>query len=239
MLDEVDSTMSEAARRAATITAPTWISARRQTAARGRRGRAWANPAGNFAATLLSFPTEPISRVALRSYAAALALRDALVALIGDAAHAALKWPNDVLLDNHKVAGILLESRSASASRPAMLLTGFGVNLAAAPPRDTLEDRAWPPGSVAGLAGVSLTPDILLDHLAPAMAQWESRLMTSGFAPLRAEFLSHAVRRGEQITARTGHRDVTGVFDDIDANGAMVLATPTGPHAVPAADIYF
>ena len=106
VLAEVDSTNSEAARLAPQLTQPTWIMAHRQTAARGRRGRAWISPEGNFAATLVMRPGGEPAAAALRSFVAALALADALALVVGPGAVIALKWPNDVLLNGGKVAGI-------------------------------------------------------------------------------------------------------------------------------------
>jgi BirA family biotin operon repressor/biotin-[acetyl-CoA-carboxylase] ligase len=105
VLASVDSTMAEAARRAPTLAGPGWILALRQTAARGRRGRAWVMPPGNFAATLVYRPPGGPAEHALRSFAAALALADALDALTGRPDAVALKWPNDVLLHGGKLAG--------------------------------------------------------------------------------------------------------------------------------------
>ena len=85
VLAEVDSTMAEATRMAPTLAGPVWVCALRQTAARGRRGRAWISPEGNFAATLALPVTEAPGTVALRSFVAALALFDAVVALTGRA----------------------------------------------------------------------------------------------------------------------------------------------------------
>ena len=78
ILDETDSTMAEAARRVATLSRPTWIMARHQTAGRGRRGRTWANPGGNFAATYVLKPGGNAASAALRSFMAANALFEAL-----------------------------------------------------------------------------------------------------------------------------------------------------------------
>ncbi|MEM8788325.1 MAG: biotin--[acetyl-CoA-carboxylase] ligase [Pseudomonadota bacterium] len=105
-----DSTNAEAARRLAETDPPFWLRADRQTAARGRRGRAWAMAAGNFAASAVLTPPGGPAAAALRSFTASLALAEAFEAL-GVARDAlALKWPNDVLLDGGKVAGILLET---------------------------------------------------------------------------------------------------------------------------------
>ncbi|MBQ1204111.1 MAG: biotin--[Loktanella sp.] len=103
VLDTVDSTMAEAARRAALIDQPTWIMAHHQTAARGRRGRAWQSPAGNLNATLIFKPDASAAEAARRSFLAANALYAAL-AIYVPAEKLSLKWPNDVLLSGGKVA---------------------------------------------------------------------------------------------------------------------------------------
>ncbi len=238
MLAQVDSTNAEAARLAAGVGRPTWILAGRQTLGRGRRGRGWHSPPGNFHATLLTFPAGPPATVALRSFAAALALRDALVTLTGLAAPFALKWPNDVLLNGGKLAGILLESAGAG-DRLSHLAIGIGVNLIAAPDPATLEPGALAPVSLLAETGLRIAPETFLAHLAPACAAWEARLEAEGFAPLRAAWLAHAARLGDTITARTAARTRTGRFEDIDATGALVLADAEGRHAIPAAEVYF
>jgi BirA family biotin operon repressor/biotin-[acetyl-CoA-carboxylase] ligase len=163
--------MAEAARRAPGLSAPTWICALEQTAARGRRGRPWAMPPGNFAASLVMRPEGTAAQVALRSFVAALALRDALAEVTRRPEALALKWPNDVLLNGGKVAGILLESAGA-AGRIDTLVIGIGVNLATAPNAADLELGAVAPVSVAGETGVSVTPEVFLDHLAAAYDHW-------------------------------------------------------------------
>jgi BirA family biotin operon repressor/biotin-[acetyl-CoA-carboxylase] ligase len=103
-LATVDSTNAEAARQAGARSSPLWILANEQTGGRGRRGRPWSSPPGNFHATLLLYPAEPPDVVALRSFVAALALRDACVALTGLPGAFTLKWPNDVLLNGGTIS---------------------------------------------------------------------------------------------------------------------------------------
>jgi len=234
----LDSTMAEAARLAPDCVQPTWILAGQQTAARGRRGRPWAMPPGNFAATLILRPTEPPAQVALRSFVAALALRDAFVAATGRAAAFALKWPNDVLLDGGKVAGILLESLGAGQG-VSHLAIGFGVNLAAAPQARELEPGAVPPVSLSGETGLSIMPEAFLDLLAPAYARYETQFTTYGFGPIRTAWLAHAARLGQPVTARTGTAATQGTFRDIDGQGNLILDTSQGRRAIAAADIFF
>lgn len=234
----MDSTNSEAARLAPRLTQPTWILARRQTAARGRRGRAWVAPEGNFFATLVMRPAGDPALAAQRSFVAALALADALALAVGPAAALALKWPNDVLLNGGKVAGILLEAAGQGAG-VSHLAIGIGVNLIAAPPADAVEPGATPPVSVMGETGVRLRPEALLDLLAPAFAQWEAQLATFGFAPIRNAWLARAARLGQRITARTLAEAVEGTFETIDPDGALVIRTAVGRRAIPAAEVYF
>ncbi|MCA0045279.1 biotin--[acetyl-CoA-carboxylase] ligase [Celeribacter litoreus] len=233
VLPTVDSTMSEAARVAASSAFPQWIMAHEQTAAHGRRGRHWSNPAGNFAATLLMFPTEAPELVALRSFAAALALHDTFIAVTGRTDPFSLKWPNDVLLNGGKVAGILLERG------PSHLAIGIGINLAHAPGVSEVEAGAVAPVSLADETGALVTPEEFLDVLAPTYATWESQFTTYGFAPLREAWLSRAARLGEVIRARTMTEEHTGTFETIDAFGNLVLATTKGKLAIPAAEVYF
>lgn len=229
--------MREAARRAPELTGPTWIMARRQTAAHGRRGRAWQSPPGNFAATLVLRPEGTPAEAALRSFSAAVALREALVPCLDDT-RISLKWPNDVLIDGGKVAGILLES-SGHGTRLSWLAVGIGVNLVAAPDPDMVEPRALPPVSVAGQGGHPPDPDSLLDRIATQFARQERIFRDFGFDPVRRIWLRHASHLGQVITARTARDEITGRFETVDEAGNLVLVTGKSRHAIPAAEVFF
>lgn len=238
ILDSVDSTNAQAARIAASLTGPAWILAAEQTGGRGRRGRAWASPRGNFHATLVMYPAGPPAHAALRSFVAALALREALASVTGTDAPFALKWPNDVLCNGGKAAGILLES-AGQGGQVAHLAIGIGVNLIAAPDPAMLEEGALRPVTILTETGARVEPRALLDHLAPAFARWETRFLAEGFAPIRSAWLAHAARLGEPIRARTGSMTRDGVFETLDDTGALVLRTAQGREVIPAADVFF
>lgn len=238
VLDEVDSTLSEAARIAPTLAGPEWILARHQTAARGRRGRGWVSPEGNFAATLVLRLQKAPQQAALRSFVAALALFDACVAVTGRPESFSLKWPNDVLLNGAKLAGILLESAGQTGDE-MLLFVGIGVNLAEAPPAAALEARALRPVSLAGETGVRITPEDFLTELAAAFARYEAQFTALGFAPIREAWLARAARLGQPVTARTGTSETHGTFETVDAGGQLVLMTAAGRVRIPAADVYF
>lgn len=235
VLAEVDSTNAEGVRRAGALALPTWIMAHRQVAGRGRRGRVWADPAGNFAASLVLRPVEAPGEAALRSFVAALALYEAVMR-VAPGADLALKWPNDVLLGGGKLAGILLES-AGQHGQLAHLVIGIGVNLSDVPV--AVAPGALRPVSLRGETGVQITPEGFLTQLAAAYAMREAEFLRDGFAPIRAAWLQRAARLGQDMTARTGQAEVTGRFETVDAHGALVLKTPDGRRVIPAADVYF
>jgi BirA family transcriptional regulator, biotin operon repressor / biotin---[acetyl-CoA-carboxylase] ligase len=236
VFDTVDSTNAEARRRLTTTAGPIWILAHAQTAGIGRRGRTWSTEAGNFAATLLQPLTMPLGHAALQSFTAALALRDAFIAVGGKPDDFMLKWPNDVLLKGGKVAGILLETAGAG---PSHLCIGTGVNLAHAPSVRALEPTAVPPKSLAGDAGLTVAAETFLEALAIAYDARLTQFQQGGFDAIRRDWLAHAVKLGEIITARTVSEEIQGRFETVDETGALVLHTPKGPRQITAAEIFF
>ena len=234
VLPSVSSTLDEAASMAREMPAPFWLLANAQTAARGRRGRAWKMPAGNFAATLALRPLGTPAQAAQRSFVMSLALYQAFVSVTGQTDAFALKWPNDVLLHGGKVAGILLEG-----GRDDLLLIGVGINLAEAPTTAELEDGAVRPVSINEALSVSVTPERFLYVLAMHYAELEAQFETYGFAPIRTGWLAHAARLGEVVTARTGTDTFEGIFEDVDDEGQLVLRGPRGRRKIAAADVYF
>lgn len=232
--ESVGSTMDEA-RALAEAGAPdgTVIWAREQTAGRGRRGKTWTSPRGNLYTTLVLRPDGPPLALAQLGFVAALALADALEPLLAPGRSLRLKWPNDLLIDGAKVSGILLESQ-ASAAAPDWLLLGIGVNLAVVPP-----DLPYAATSVAGegrAPAVEPTLQALLTHL----AHWRGLLRHEGFTAIRSAWLARAAGLGQSITARLPNQTLSGIFRDLDADGALLLETPDGRrHRITAADLFF
>ncbi|MFW8592617.1 biotin--[acetyl-CoA-carboxylase] ligase [Cribrihabitans neustonicus] len=238
VLPEVDSTLNEAARIADELAGPEWILALRQTQGRGRRGREWKDPKGNFAATLVMRPEGAPNRAALRSFVAALAVYDACVAVTGRSEGLSLKWPNDVLLKGGKLAGILLES-AGRGKGVNHLFIGIGVNLVETPMKEWLEPGAVWPVSLLSETGVQVSPETFLEAVAEAFDRYETQFAAYGFEPIRTEWLARAAKLGEVITARTATAETEGTFETVDASGNLVLNTAKGRVSIPAADIYF
>ncbi len=234
--DSLDSTNEEARRLAeAGEAGPLWIIAREQTAGRGRRGREWVSARGNLFATLLLRPQKPADVCAQLSFAAALAAGD-VVASFAPTSRVALKWPNDVLLDGRKVAGILLESSGGGQARMIeWLAVGTGINLA-----DHPDGTDMPATSLASAIGRAPDADEALALLAARWAAWYEAWMNNGFAPIRDAWLARATGLGERVRARLGTRDVQGVFEDLAQDGALLLREANGKQVrISAGEVFF
>lgn len=225
---------SDEARRRAREGAPegTLITARVQTAGRGRQGRAWVSQPGNLHASLLLRPEAPMARAAQLGFAAGLAVADAIGAFASKAS-VTLKWPNDVLLDGRKAAGILLESEGNAAGRVAFVVIGIGVNLAVSP-----AGTEFPATSLKAVTGTAPMPEAFLAVLASALALWYERWRTDGFAALRRAWLARAAGLGQALRARLPGETVEGRFAGLDDDGLLLLDAPGGRRRIAAGDVF-
>lgn len=233
--EEIDSTNEEARRLAAAgVQGPLWIRADLQTRGRGRRGRDWQSLAGNLYATLLLNPASCVRECAQLSFVAALSAGD-LVARYAPAARVELKWPNDVLADGRKIAGVLLEASGTGAGAPDWLALGFGINLVWHP-----NDAEFPATSVAAVGARPPAAQDALTSLAVSWTGWYRLWETAGFVPIRDAWLARAAGLGERIRARLSGEEAVGAFEGIDGTGALLLRESTGRlRTIAAGDVYF
>lgn len=230
---EIDSTQSEARRRAAAgEPGPLWIVARRQTAGYGRRGRSWSTFTGNLMASVLMRPQVEIARAAQISFVAALAVADLFDSLVPG--RCTLKWPNDALLDGRKAAGILPDTGSRGDGTLDWLIVGFGVNLASSP-----FDAPYPTSSVAAITNAVPDFDMALVTLA---ASWDRRFTEwrqDGFAPIRKAWLARAHGVGQPVTVRLADETFEAIFEGLDDTGALVARLPGGStRLIAAGDVF-
>ena len=227
--DELDSTNAEALRLArAGERGPLWITAMRQSAGRGRRGRTWVSEPGNLYASLLLTDPAPPEHAAELSFVAALAAHDAIAGRIpGVAGRLKLKWPNDLLIDRNKCVGILVEGEGAA------IALGIGVNCSHHP-----ADTAYPATDLAA-AGLRVTPERLFEALSTAMlarlAQWRRG---ASFAAIRTDWLDRAFRLGEEIHVALDGAERSGRFETVDGRGHLVLRHADGTaETIAAGDV--
>lgn len=222
-----------------------WLRAERQTAGKGRQGRAWDSPVGNFyGSTLVRLrPTDPpaptlalVTAVALEEAVAVFRCpgegRGRQVANLSSGpglrrGDVVLKWPNDLLIDGAKLSGILLE-RAGDA-----IVVGIGVNLAHHP---DLPDR---PATSLAAQGVAADVATFAEVLAESFARWLSRWRGEGLDPIRHRWLDRAHPKGTALTARLPDGTTReGLFDGLTAEGALMLRTPTGIELIHAGDVF-
>jgi len=237
--EEIDSTNEEARRLGdQSAEGPVWIVAARQTAGRGRRGRAWESPSGNFMGTLYLTPRCGPREAGELSFVAALAVHEAAASLLSPSLRPELrlKWPNDLLHDRAKLAGILLESSGVAGAQVAWVAIGIGVNLATHP--EGLEYKAT---SLAALGMSGVTPDDALAALDKAFEHWLGVWRAQqGFAAIREAWLKRAEGMGGPIVVRLSSGVLEGIFEGLAPDGALQLRLADGTlQLVSAGDVFF
>jgi BirA family biotin operon repressor/biotin-[acetyl-CoA-carboxylase] ligase len=229
-LAETVSTMEEAA---ALVRAgdhgPLWIVADRQTDGRGRLGRPWVSPPGNLHATLLMPAPCPPPEQPRLGFAIGVALALAVDETVGRPGLARLKWPNDVLVDGAKVAGLLVEGLAGGRA----MSIGIGVNVASAP-----EGLAYPTHCLKEFnrdASVRILLMNLSHHVASMIQLFDH---AAGFGEVRRLWLERAAGLGERVTVRDGARSVSGRFVDLDGSGRLLLDDGDRVLAIAAGDVF-
>ena len=223
--DEVVSTMDEA-RTLALAGAPhgTTVTARLQTGGRGRGGRHWVSAPGNLYATFVLRPDVAARRTPELGFVVALALAEAVDAFAGPGT--ALKWPNDILRDGAKLAGILLERLGDGT-----VLAGTGVNVAHSP-----EGMPYKVTSLHAL-GCRTDPgsvlDVLLRRLDAGWAAWRA----AGLAPVLARWRTRGPELGATLRVQLGTDLVTGTFAGLGPDGTLLLETPAGRRSLVAGEV--
>ena len=249
-LEEVDSTNDEAKRLIlAGERGPLWVVARRQTRGKGRLGRAWISPPGNLHASLILSGDFAPSVAPRLGFVAGIALIEAVrqasclgasglgvsglgASGLGD--RLALKWPNDLLLDGGKLAGVLLEGVPMAAAgahaAPQCVVVGVGVNCAEAP-----EGLPYPARALGAGGSAPAVFTALADAFVAALDLWaEGR----GFEAIRTKWLAAAggLKAPIRVALSTGE-EVRGRFETIDAGGRLVVATADGERIIDAGDV--
>src|SRR6266700_545525 len=239
--DQIGSTNAAAMDRArAGERGPVWFVTTEQTAGRGRRHRPWVAPRGNLASSILQVTDVGPAVAATLGFAAGLALETALRRLSvevdlrsGRAVSFAMKWPNDVLAEGKKLAGILLEAENVPGG--LAVVVGIGTNVVAAP-----EGTPTPATSLAAL-GVNIGAEELFAVLSDSWAEfrgiWDHG---RGFGEIRRLWLERAAGLGRGVAIQSGGSIVEGTFDSIDESGCMIVRTLGGKRVpISAGDVYF
>ena len=203
-----------------------------QTKGRGRQGRTWESPMGNLYMSVLLRPACRADVAGQLSFVAAVALADAIGDVLKPEHKLTLKWPNDILIDGKKAAGILLESELDAQGRIDAIIMGMGVNIHA------------PPEGAVGLQSVTSEITVPVNKFRDALLQKLDKHYTiwklEGFAPVRKAWLVRAHGINETLTVKVANREYKGIFRDIDAGGVLKLEGENGSiFDINSGDVYF
>lgn len=232
-LTQVDSTNEEAKRRLLDGTAPDQlvIRADTQTQGKGRLGRQWVSDAGNLFFSLALRSDLPAEKASQLVFVSALATGEAIKKHLSDKKHLSYKWPNDILLNDNKIAGILLES-SLKADHVEWLVVGIGVNISSFP-----DEVIYPAGCLKE-AAPDLTIDALfsdiLDHFSKCYEEW----LSDGFLPIRERWLEGSAHRNKNIQVTSGKSVYSGTMQTLDDDGALIIKAASGStHRIHVGDV--
>jgi len=233
--DVVDSTNIVARRLAVDENAPhgTVVVSERQEAGRGRRGNVWSSPPGNLYSSFILRPKCSIADATQISFIAALAVADTIISLGGDEIDVWCKWPNDVLVGAAKIAGILLECEGGNGN-PDFIILGIGINIASHP-----TDTPYATVSLANITDGAVDIADVLEVLADRLLVWSDIWSNEGFSAIRAAWLQRAKGKGEAVTVRLATETLEGIFDDLDHDGALIIASADGNRRVTAGEVFF
>ena len=236
-LDTIDSTNAEARRRAEMgEPGPLWIWSARQSKGRGRAGREWTSQVGNLFASLLirlNCPLQTASQLALVAGIITYETISKLIAYEGRS-KLLLKWPNDVLLGEEKIAGMLLENLGNPNDRTSVVVVGTGINLANYP-----ENLPQPAVSLDAY-GLTVTPAQALEVLAATTHEWLRRWNEGAtFPTIRRAWVDRAGPVGRPLVVRISGTELEGTYAGLDHDGALRLKTESGIRTVNAGDVFF
>lgn len=235
-LDSVGSTNDEARRLAEEGAAHgTIVWAGEQTKGRGRQGRSWTSPRGNLYTSVILRPDCKLTEAAQVSFVACVALGEAIAAKVGSAVEVTYKWPNDIMFNGKKGVGLLLESKATPQGALDWVIVGMGTNIAHYP-----DDTRYPASSLQKEgADPALAPEVLLEELARQLDIWLEIWRKRGFGDIRAAWKQRVQGLGKAMEVRLPKETLTGVFGDLDSDGALLLKLEDGrTRTITAGDVF-
>lgn len=211
----------------------TVVRAARQTAGRGRRGRQWISEVGNLYFSIILCPQCPLSQASQLSFVMTLAVGNTIISFLTKPELLSYKWPNDLLLQKEKVAGILIETESQGGQLVEGCVVGIGLNLNSVP-----DHPAYPVTALNNHSAVTLDRDIVFsDLLAQIKIQYQI-WQKEGFAPIREAWIERAHGLGQEMVITVGRDEVHGQFQGLSQEGALLLKKETGVvHTLMSAEI--
>ncbi len=202
-----------------------------QSQGRGRRRRVWESGPGNLYFTYITYLDIPLSKAPQLSFVACVAVGEILRPLLPPSNSLAYKWPNDVLLNEKKVSGILLEVVHVPEKKEIGCLIGCGVNLKFYP-----EKGLYPTTSLHN-EGIYLSLEEVLHGISSSLQHYILLWRKQGFSPIQTLWMKRAANLEKKITLTLDEKTYEGIFEGIDEAGLLVLKTAEGRVSLMAGEI--
>jgi BirA family biotin operon repressor/biotin-[acetyl-CoA-carboxylase] ligase len=232
----IDSTNKEAMRfiQAGDGKSGLWITAKAQTGGRGRGGREWVSEEGNLYSSLIYDTAKDVYSSAQLSFVTSLAVRYTIAKFINDNSTVKCKWPNDVLVNDKKISGILLETCSVGTQGQHYIIIGIGINVMHHP-----DTTLYPTTHINEQSENDYCHADVLYILAQQMAHWLTVWRVDGFETIRKEWLNVCKGQGDMITVRLPNEEIVGGLIDLESDGALKLAIKDGIKLIHSGDVFF
>ncbi len=219
-LQSTDSVMKEAQRRAGNgAEEGTLILAHEQTDAYGRLGKRWYSPRGNLYCAIILQPEFSLDQSLQLNYVAAVSMGTALGSLMSPMVTLRYRWPNDIVLNGDKAAGIFIDAPTPMDAQIPWMIIGMAVNIAVYP--DNPNPGAVSVHDVEGNKNIRAID--VLEEYSKQFLHWINRWAEDGFEPILKTWLQRADEIGEKISIELKNEVLTGRFSRITTNGDIAL----------------
>lgn len=234
---ELDSTNSEAIRFIEAGANGTHLFiAEKQTAGRGRRGRTWKSPAGGglYMSLLHAFPDQSQGEMELQALSLVTALAVFQSVSRFGAGPIQLKWPNDIVSDRQKLAGILLEMKAAQSH--SWIVFGIGINYSLSEEQKAAIDR--PVIDMRSLTTELPAREQLAALVCSQLLENIEQFSEQGFAPFQSDWNNNDRFLGAEIVIEDGARRIEGRSSGVDDHGALLVQTASGQHCIQGGEVF-
>ena len=239
-LESVDSTNEEIKRRIQEFTKPTWIIASTQSKGKGRNGNTWFSNYGNFSGSIIFFPTVEHTYFHLYGFFVGVALYNTIKKIVTNDIDIRLKWPNDLMIENCKVAGILLESVQESIYHESGLIVGIGVNIVSSPRLKTNSEKRYRTACLANFIDYKINRSIFFSELNDQLVKLGSRVPEENLSLILKLWQARSYDKGSKVQISDNKGKInSGTFLGLDEIGGLILGENTGVKKIYSGDVYF
>ena len=239
-LDYVDSTNEEIKRRFHELSTPTWIIAKKQTKGKGRNGNVWFSGSDNFSGSVMFFPTVERSHFHFYGFFFGVALYNTVKKITKDGVDIRLKWPNDLMIENCKVAGILLESIQSPQSNKIAVIVGVGVNLNSHPNLNVDVKKRYNSQCIANFSNHEICKVSFFNKFSDELKDLGFYVEENGLASILKHWKHRSYDKGTQIQVSDNKGGVySGKFLGLDEVGGLIVSDSSGTKKIYSGDVYF